>query len=139
MAYLDYDGLQHYHNGMKQYVQLTVDNAINHFINTLYHVCASDEYDSTTYVPTFRGEKGVIYLVPKPLNQTEIGDESIVGSAVVGTASVAIMKNVYYEYIYNIDSFEMIGDVKVDLTGYLKDTDIATNTDVTNMLNELSL
>ena len=139
MAYLNYDGLQYYHNGMKQYVQLTVDNAINHFINTLYHVCTSDEYDSTTYVPTLRGEKGLIYLVPKPLNQTEITDESIVGSAVVCTASVAVMKNVYYEYIYNIDSFEMIGDVKVDLTGYLKDNDIATNTDVTNMLNELSL
>ena len=139
MAYLDYAGLQRYHNGLKQYIQSYVENAIQDLMNTVYYVCQTGEYDTESFLPTIEGEPGIIYLVPKSLEDAGLSENSIVGTAIVGTATVIAVKNIYYEYIYNNGNFELIGDVKVDLSNYLKYEDIATNNDITNMLNELSL
>lgn len=54
------------------------------------------------------GIKGVIYLVPA-----------------ADDANVDMNDNVYDEYIWVSNSFEHIGSTKMDLTGYLKEVDIA--------------
>lgn len=114
-----------------------ISDAIENLVNTRYYVCEPSEYNSTTYIPTLTGELGVIYLVPKPIGDTGIDDNSITGTAKVGTATIAKTNNIFYEYIYTGDKFEQIGDTKIDLTGYLTDTDIATDASVTTMLNQV--
>lgn len=52
------------------------------------------------------GEKGVIYLVPKDGEQPDVHDE----------------------YLWVDGQFELIGSTQFDLSGYVKDTDIATDT-----------
>lgn len=49
------------------------------------------------------GEVGVIYLVPQTKTSTQ---------------------NIYDEYIYVNDAFEKLGSTDVDLTGYVKETDL---------------
>lgn len=51
------------------------------------------------------GEKGIIYLVPKDSAAPDIYDE--------------------YVWVTTISTFELIGSTKVDLTGYVKNTDYA--------------
>ena len=51
------------------------------------------------------GEEGTIYLVPKEDSQTD---------------------NVYNEYMYIEDEWELIGDTQADLTDYLKEEDLKT-------------
>lgn len=53
------------------------------------------------------GEKGIIYLVPKDSAVPDIYDE--------------------YVWVTTTSTFELIGSTKVDLTGYVKDTDYATS------------
>lgn len=114
-----------------------ISSAIDNLVNTRYHVCEPGEYNSTTYIPTLTGELGVIYLVPKPIGDTGIDNDSITGTAQIGTATIATTNNIFYEYIYTGTKFEQIGDTKVDLTGYLTDADIATDASVTTMLNQV--
>lgn len=114
-----------------------ISDAIDNLVNTRYHVCEPGEYNSTTYIPTLAGELGVIYLVPKPIGDTGIDNDSITGTAQIGTATIAATNNIFYEYIYTGTKFEQIGDTKVDLTGYLTDADIATDASVTTMLNQV--
>jgi len=116
-------------------VDVAISSAIDNLVNTRYHVCEPGEYNSTTYIPTLAGELGVIYLVPKPIGDTGIDNDSITGTAKVGTATIAKTNNIFYEYIYTGEKFEQIGDTKVDLTGYITDADIATDASVTTMLN----
>jgi len=83
-----------------------ISSAIDNLVNTRYHVCEPGEYNSTTYIPTLTGELGVIYLVPKPIGDTGIDNNSITGTAQVGTATIATTNNIFYEYIYTGDKFE---------------------------------
>lgn len=134
MAYLTYEGLNYYHNSMKEFMSQAIQTAINEFANTRYYICQSDEYDENG-VPTVEGEAGVIYLVPRYAN-------SLVGSVKVGTAVVAANVdniNMYYEYIYYNNTFELVGDKQINLDGYLVEDNIATNEQVDAMLSELSL
>lgn len=85
----------------EQYVDNAITAALADVARIEYHVCTANEYDAQTYLPTLAGEAGVIYLVPK--------SASLIGSAVVGTDAVS-GNNIYYEFIYNGRSFEMIGD-----------------------------
>lgn len=70
----------------------------------------------------------MIYLVPKPA--------SLIGSAVVGTDAVS-GNNIYYEFIYNGRSFEMIGDTQVSLDGYLENSDVSTDAQVQSVITEV--
>ena len=203
MAFLDYDGLQRNHNGIRQIISSDISTAIQNLIKTRFHVCQSDEYDAQTLVPTLQGELGIIYLVPKSSGGSSddspsgtaivgtatvgtaiVGDggsgsnsgssgnsNAIVGTATVGTATVgnessgsnlpivgqAIVgsaviggtddsssgdgtgddNNIYYEYIYVNDRFEKIGSTDVDLSGYLKESDIASDSSVDTMLAQV--
>ena len=113
-----------------QDVNAAIAVAIGGITGIEYHICTSTEYDSITFVPTLDGQVGVIYLVPKPV--------SIIGDATVESATVSENENnIYYEYIYNNRSFELIGDTRVSLDGYLNVDDISTGTDVNNMLIEV--
>ena len=127
MAYLTYEGLQRYHNGVK----LIISSALENFSSTRYYVCQTGEYDTTTYIPTLEGELGVIYLVPKSI------DNSTIGTATVGTGTILDTTNVYFEFIYTGDKFEKIGDTRVNLTGYLTESDIATDSAVDTMLTQV--
>ena len=112
-------------------VSSAIANALEGFVGVSYHVCQNNEYNLTTLVPTLEGETGVIYLVPK-IN-------SVVGVAIVGSAELLNENNIYIEYIYDGTKFEKIGDTSVNLNGYLKEQDIATDASVNNMLDELGL
>lgn len=113
-----------------QDVNAAIAAAIREITGIQYHICTSTEYDSTTFVPTLDGQVGIIYLVPKPV--------SIIGDATVESATVSENENnIYYEYIYNNRSFELIGDTRVSLDGYLNVDDISIDTDVNDMLIEV--
>lgn len=70
-------------------------------------ICASGEYDETTLSPTITGGKGKVYLVPKTDSEED---------------------NVYAEFIWVNGNFEKIGDTTVDLSGYMKTTDMVALT-----------
>ena len=112
----------------EQYVDDAITTALADIVGIDYHVCTANEYDAQTYIPTLEGAPGVIYLVPKPA--------SLIGSATVGSSSVS-GNNIYYEFIYNGRSFEMIGDTQVSLDGYLEDSDISTNAQVQTVITEV--
>lgn len=112
----------------EQYVDDAIATALADVIGIDYHVCTANEYDAQTYIPTLEGAPGVIYLVPKPA--------SLIGSATVGSSSVS-GNNIYYEFIYNGRSFEMIGDTQVSLDGYLEDSDISTDAQVQTVITEV--
>ena len=112
----------------EQYVDNAITAALADVVGIEYHVCTTAEYDAQTYIPTLAGEAGVIYLVPK--------SASLIGSAVVGTDAVS-GNNIYYEFIYNGRSFEMIGDTQVSLDGYLEDSDISTDAQVQSVITEV--
>lgn len=59
-------------------------------------------FEVVTSLPS-TGEVGVIYLVPQTKTSTQ---------------------NIYDEYIYVNDAFEKLGSTDVDLTGYVKETDL---------------
>lgn len=80
----------------KKYVDDAITAALADVVGIEYHVCATEEYDDQTYLPTLAGKVGVIYLVPK-------------FASLIGTVEVS-GNNIYYEFIYNGRSFEMIGD-----------------------------
>ena len=112
----------------EQYVDDAITDALADIVSITYHVCTNQEYDVQTYIPTLEGASGVIYLVPKPA--------SLIGSATVGSSSVS-GNNIYYEFIYNGRSFEMIGDTQVSLDGYLEESDISTNAEVQSVITEI--
>lgn len=67
-----------------------------------FKILVDGEYDASTRIPTLEGDSGYIYLVP------------ISGGS----------NNAYKEYIYIENKFECIGTTEVDLSGYMKTTDI---------------
>ena len=75
----------------------------------------SFDYSVVTSLPT-TGVKGTIYLVSNS-----------------GTGN-----NIYDEYIYVSNKFEKIGTTEVNLSGYMKDTDLVaiTNSEIDTMLGE---
>ena len=112
----------------EKYVDDAITAALADVVGIEYHVCTANEYDAQTYIPTLAGEAGVIYLVPKPA--------SLIGSATIGTSPVS-GNNIYYEFIYNGRSFDMIGDTQASLDGYLEDSDISTDTEVQSVITEV--
>ena len=112
----------------KKYVDDAITAALADVVGIEYHVCATEEYDNQTYLPTLAGKIGVIYLVPK--------SASLIGTAEIGTAEVS-GNNIYYEFIYNGRSFEMIGDTQVSLDGYLEDSDVSTDAEVQSIITEV--
>lgn len=114
-----------------QYVDDAITAALADIVGIEYHVCTAQEYNAQTYIPTLQGKVGIIYLVPKHV--------AFIGSAVIGGDSVSenIENNIYYEFIYNGQSFEMIGDTQIKLGGYLKNTDVSTNTEVQSVISEI--
>ena len=112
----------------ESYVNQAITDAIADIVGVEYRVCGQGEYNPNTYLPTIEGEPGVIYLVPKP--------NPSIGNATIGESSVS-GNNIYYEFIYNGQSFEMIGDTQVSLASYLQESDISTNTEVQSMLTEV--
>lgn len=112
----------------ESYVNQAITDAIADIVGVEYRVCGQGEYNPSTYLPTIEGEPGVIYLVPKP--------NPSIGNATIGESSVS-GNNIYYEFIYNGQSFEMIGDTQVSLAGYLQESDISTNAEVQSMLTEV--
>lgn len=105
-----------------------ITNALADIVGIEYRVCGEGEYDTQTFLPTIEGKAGVIYLVPKPL--------SLIGSATVGSATVS-GNNIYYEFIYNGNSFEMIGDTSASLDGYLNEDDVSKDSEVQTMLTQI--
>lgn len=105
-----------------------ITNALADIVGIEYRVCGEGEYDAQTFIPTIEGKAGVIYLVPKPV--------SLIGDATVGTAEVS-GNNIYYEFIYNGDSFEMIGDTSASLDGYLNEDDVSEDSEVQTMLTQI--
>jgi hypothetical protein len=65
-------------------------------------ILESGEYDSSTGVPNVEGDDNTLYFVPT-------GEEG---------------SNVYKEFMYINGKFEFIGTTEVDLTGYVKETDL---------------
>jgi hypothetical protein len=87
-------------------VKTYVTDAIAGITGMNFKVLASGEYDASTGIPTITGEAGYIYLVP-----------------ISGTAN-----NAYDEYIYINNSFEKIGSTDIDLSDYLKTSDVTEYT-----------
>jgi hypothetical protein len=67
-----------------------------------FKILTAGEYNANTGLPTIAGDSGYIYLVP------------ISGGS----------NNAYKEYIFVNNSYECIGTTEVDLTGYMKTTDL---------------
>lgn len=140
-------------------VNTAITDALSGFTGIEYYICQPQQYDHSTFLPTLEGEKGVIYLVPKPsslIGQAVIGKSRISreelsksGSAIAGQSIVYSQENsstvntntnnIYYEYIYNNSTFELIGDTQMNLDGYLREIDIASMSDVERMLIEIGL
>lgn len=139
-------------------VSNAITDALSGFTGIEYYVCATDEYDHLTLLPTVEGKVGIIYLVPKPsskvgkaiagksITKSELAKSnsalsgySIVRSQENSTDSTQNDNNYYFEYIYNNSAFELIGDTQVSLDGYLKNNDIAAMSDVEQMLIKIGL
>ena len=65
-------------------------------------ILESGEFDASTGIPTVAGDDNTLYFVPTD------GDDN----------------NVYKEYIFINGKFEFIGTTEVDMTGYVKETDL---------------
>lgn len=87
-----------------------VTDALSKITGISFRILQDGEYDANGF-PTVTGEDGVIYLVPTTSSETD---------------------NSYNEFIYVNGTFEKIGTTSVDLTGYLKETDIEefTNSEI---------
>ena len=66
-------------------------------------ILTSGEYDASTGVPTVEGDDNTLYFVPLD------GEGS----------------NVYNEFMYINEKFELIGTTETDLTGYVKESDLS--------------
>ena len=76
-------------------------------MNVTYHICSSSEYDSETRMPTISNPNpDLFYLVP-----TEDGQAP----------------DLFTEWVYANDNWEMFGSASIDLSEYVKNTDYATN------------
>ena len=87
-------------------VKSYVTDAVAGITGLNFKILSSGEYDASTGVPIITSEAGYIYLVPAS-----------------GTAN-----NTYTEYIWINNGFERIGSTDVDLSDYLKITDITEYT-----------
>ena len=76
------------------------------------HICSSEEYDSTTRIPTIQTpDEKTFYLVP-----TEDGTSP----------------DLFTEWVYVNGAWEMFGSAKIDLSEYLTDVTIGGNSVVTD-------
>ena len=76
--------------------------------NMEIHICSITEYDANTRVPTIvNPDSSTFYLVPSQ----------------DGTSP-----DLFTEWVYVDGAWEMFGSMKIDLTDYVKNTDIATTT-----------
>jgi len=92
----------------------TVNNLANYYlksetytqteVNNLISAAVNGRFEKVTTLPA-SGEPNVIYLVPKTTTQTN---------------------NVYDEYIWQDNAWELIGSTEIDLSGYVTTTDLAT-------------
>lgn len=90
-------------------VSTAIANALKDVTSIEYKKLTTGEYDASTLVPTVTGATGVIYLVPKTTSETN---------------------NVYVEWIWDGTEFEKIGDTTVDLSGYISDEDVISNSEI---------
>lgn len=72
--------------------------------NLPIHICSSSEYDAETHVPTISSPStDMFYLVPAPN----------------GTSP-----DMFIEYIYVNDDWEVFGSVSIDVTQFAKDDEV---------------
>ena len=86
---------------------------------------------SSAIASAIKGIQGIKYSVVTALPQSgEAGTIYLVSNSGSG-------KNIYDEYIWVTDKFELLGTTEVDLTGYLKDTDLVeiTEAEVDELFN----
>lgn len=91
--------LVNYYLKTENYNKQEVDNLISAIKNV--EIVVEEELPEV-------GETNKIYFVPKPSGKEEFD-------------------NIYNEYVWVNEAYELIGDTKVDLTGYVKDTDYASD------------
>lgn len=93
------------------------NKAIKTYIDAAVSAITSVQFKKVSILPS-TGENGVIYLVPKDEATSKTG-------------------NIYEEYIWITDDtkFEKIGETDIDLSGYVKTTDLVeiTTTDIDAM------
>ena len=83
------------------------------------HICSSAEYDSTTRVPTIQNpDEKTFYLVPSE----------------DGTSP-----DLFVEWAYVNNAWEMFGSASIDLSGYLTDVQVNGASVVTNGVAEVSI
>lgn len=84
-------------------VQSAINSAIGEAIGLEFDILTTGEYDEETGKPTVAGAANKIYLVPK--TSTE-------------------QANIYTEWIFVNNDFEEIGSTAVDLSNYVKNSDL---------------
>lgn len=94
------------------FITNTVNNLANYYlksetytkteVSNLINAAVSGRFQKVNELPA-QGEENVIYLVPK---------------------ATVLVDNIYDEYIWEDDSWELIGDTQIDLSGYVTDADL---------------
>ncbi len=94
------------------FITNTVNNLANYYlksetytkteVSNLINAAVSGRFQKVNALPA-QGEANVIYLVPK---------------------ATVLVDNIYDEYIWEDDSWELIGDTQIDLSGYVTDDDL---------------
>lgn len=87
----------------KTQMQQAINDALGTVTGLEFVILTDGEYNSETGVPTVAGAGGKIYLVPKAGTETA---------------------NIYTEWVYINTSFEKIGDTAIDLSNYIKNSDL---------------
>jgi len=96
------------------FITNTVNNLANYYlktdtytqteVNNLISAAVNGRFEKVTVLPA-SGEPNVIYLVPK---------------------TTALTNNVYDEYIWQDNAWELLGSTEIDLSNYVTTTDLAT-------------
>lgn len=96
------------------FITNTVNNLANYYlksetytkteVSNLIDAAVNGRFEKVQTLPV-TGEANVIYLVPK---------------------TTALTNNVYDEYIWQDNAWELLGSTEIDLSGYVTDTDLAT-------------
>jgi len=96
------------------FITNTVNNLANYYlksdtytqteVNNLISAAVNGRFEKVTTLPA-SGEPNVIYLVPK---------------------TTALTNNVYDEYIWQDNAWELLGSTEIDLSNYVTTTDLAT-------------
>lgn len=120
--YISTDDLLYYHAGLKRKfaVQAT----------TLAGYGITDAYTKTEVDNALRSITGISFEVVQTLPQTGVAGRIYL------VANSGSGQNIYDEYIYTGGAWEMLGTTAVDLSGYLKTTDMveATTAEIDTIL-----